>query len=211
MRDCFGTGRLVSLDGAGYGIEALGLHKPLILTFPHDQPTPDLSHVAGKAILYSGSLPVLGAYGGLVGQDSRNLERLTLTPIELQAFDDDAPITPCIGVVLGNLGKAPEVNPKGDRVGASLAYADNSWLRLAAYPYYSCTDKLKELEAGKRIVVYGQMESYEYKDADRLQLAVQGFGSIAGTGGARKPTVLYSSPSSSHGEIEVADAFSDAA
>lgn len=198
MRDCFGNGTLVALPG-GYGITATGLHKPLALVFD-DGATPDLSSVVDKPITFVGALPLI----------SGNLEELSLHVVELQVAADDAVITPVFAVVAGNLGKAPELNPKGDRVGASIAYADGAWLRLAAYPYYSCTDKLKEQEAGRAIVVYGTIETYEYKDSDRLQLAVYGFGITGGASTARKPTVLYSKASPSAGAALPTDAFTAA-
>lgn len=197
MRDCFGNARLVALPG-GYGLEAPGLHKPLILRFGGD--TPDLSSIAGKIVTYNGHLPTI----------SGNLEEATIEVAELQIADQEISCTPIWAVVIGNLGKAPEANPKGDRVGASIAYADNAWLRLAAYTYFSCTDKFKELEAGKRILVYGCLESYEYKDSDRLQLAIQSFGLVGASNATRKPTVLYSSPSPTTGEDVTVDAFTAA-
>lgn len=196
IRDCFGNGLLVATSG-GYGIEAVGLHKPLQLTFADD--TPDLSSSCGQVITYSGLLPLIKG----------NLEELSIQAVDIQLSDDPA-ITKVWAVVTGNLGKAPEVNPKGDRVGASIAYADNAWLRLTAYAYFSCTDKFKELDAGKRVIVYGALESYTYRDSDRLQLCVQGFGLLSSAGGSRKPSVLYSSPNPSHGEVIDTDAITAA-
>ena len=197
MRDCFGTGRLVALP-TGYGIEAPGLHRPLALQF--DGTVPDLSSTAGRVVTYSGFLPIING----------NLEELSLQVSELQVAEETIAPGSAWCVVIGNLGKAPELNPKGDRVGASIAYADNAWLRLTAYPYFSCTDKFKELEAGKRVIVYGALESYTYKDSDRLQLCVQGFGLLSSGGASRKPSVLYSSPNPSHGAVIDTDAFTAA-
>lgn len=194
MRDCFGNGRLVATAG-GYGIEAVGLHKPMQLTFADS--TPDLSSSCGQVITYSGLLPLIKG----------NLEELSIQPVDLHLSEDPA-ITKVWCAIAGNLGKAPEVNPKGDRVGASIAYADGAWLRIAGYPYFACTDKLKEMEQGRQLVVYGAMESYEYKDSDRLQLAVQGFNCI-GAKATRQPTVLFSQASDSHG-AELQDAFTAA-
>ncbi len=182
MRDCFGDGRVVQLPSGGYGIEALGIHKPLTLAFEAGAEV-DLSTQLGQVLTFVGQLQIVQG----------NQEDLALDLTELQVGDPAAQISPVWAVFAGNLGKAPEVNPKGDRVGASLAYANGSWLRLAAYPYFASTDQLKNLDGGKSIVAYGTMETYEYKDKDRLQLAVRGFGlSASGGGSAKKPTVLYS-------------------
>ena len=204
MRDCFGDGRVVSLSGGGYGIEALGLHKPLTLLPSMQGVAIDLSSFEGKILSYVGVLEVVDG----------NLEDLRLHVAELQEPDAalGLPVSPVWTVISGNLGRAPEVNPKGDRVSASIAYASGSWLRLTAYPYYACSDKLKELESGTSITVYGAMETYEYKEKDRLQLAVRGFAQNGNsTGGAKKPTVIFSEASPTLGATLPPDAFTAAA
>ncbi len=203
MRDCFGDGRVASLPDGGYGIEALGLHKPLRLLPSASGATVDLAPFAGKVLSFSGALEVVDG----------NLEDLRLQIAELHEPAAETPISPVWAVVWGNLGKAPEVNPKGDRVGASLAFASGSWLRLAAYPYYACADRLKQLEAGASITVYGAMETYEYKERDRLQLAVRGFTvNYTANAGAKKPTTIFSEASPSlAAQMPADDAFTAAA
>ncbi len=196
MRDCFGDGRVAPLaDGSGYGIEALGLHKPLTLLPSASGATVDLAPFAGKVLSFCGALEVIEG----------NLEDLRIQLAELHEPAAETPISPAWAVVWGNLGKAPEVNPRGDRVSASIAYATGSWLRLAAYPYYACADRLKAMETGSSITVYGAMETYDYKDKCRLQLAVRGFTPNHLGGGAKKPTTIFSEASASHGDLMPAD------
>jgi hypothetical protein len=202
MRDCFGDGLVVqAADGNGFGIEALGLHKPLTLLPSASGATVDLAPFTGKILSFSGALELIDG----------NLEELRIQLAELHQPAADTPMSPVWAVVWGNLGKPPEVNPKGDRVGASLAYASGSWLRLAAYPYYACADRLKEMETGSSITVYGAMETYAYKEKDRLQLAVRGFTPNHLGGGAKKPTTIFSEASASHGAQMPTDAFTLAA
>lgn len=161
IRDCFGNGRLVAIQD-GYGIDATGLHKPLALTFADS--TPDLSSCCGQVITYNGLLPL--AKG--------DLEELSIQAENLTIADDTV-ISKVWCAVAGNLDDAPELNPQDNCFDAVIFYANNSKLRLSAYPYFSCTGKFKELEAGQRVTVYGALESYSYYGCDYLKLSVQGF------------------------------------
>jgi hypothetical protein len=199
MRDCFGDGVVVAIDATTFGINAPGLHKPITLLPSPDGAMPDLTPFVGKVLSYTGILEVVAG----------NQEDLRLQIIELHEPAVDTAASPVWAVISGNLGKAPEVNPKGDRISASIAYADGAWLRIAAYPYYSCSDTLKQMEAGSAITAFGAMETYTYKDGDRLQLALRGFGQHD-FGGSRKPKVVFSAANPSAGSSMPTDAFTAA-
>ena len=195
MRDCFGDGRLVAIDGGGFGIEAVGLHKPArLLPSTSNTPVPDLTPYLGQVISYAGLLEAIG------GKQTQELARLHVAELHIPSEEAGAvPVSPMWCVASGNLGSAPEL--RGDtRWSSSLAYAgsgeNGSWLRLAVYAYYSIADLFSQLEVGDPIVACGALESYTYNDKERLQLALRRFQKNPRSGGAPKPpTVLMSSAS----------------
>ena len=184
MREVFGDVRLVRL-GEGYGVEAVGLHRPTPLTSLADgSPLPDFSALVGRVLNLTG---VIVATPG-------NIETLDLLVADLH---DSAPgltqPSPLYSVVTGNLGKTPETNPRDDRLTASLALQHTGdeacWLRLTSYRYRAVSDLFTNLTAGALICAYGSMESYDYKDRERLQLNLNGFGAMRIPGAsAERPT-----------------------
>lgn len=165
MRSVFGYGRVVALDGGGWGLECLGLHRPMQVVGDYD-----LSAHAGAVIAFQGELPIV----------SGNLELPMIDPFDLNKPQEECPITAVTAVVGGNLGSAPAINPKGDRISGSIAYdkpvgtEQTSWLRIAAYAYFSAADCLAQLDQGSSVIAFGQLESYVYKNEDRLQLNLLG-------------------------------------
>lgn len=190
MREVFGDGRLVAIGNVGFGLEAPGLKEPaLLLPATNGAPVPDLSAQVGTVISYVG---VLAAPTG-------DLKAAALHCVDLQIPNEEAAPSPMWAVVSGNLGKAPELNPKGDRYTASLAYAkqgdETSWLRITAYSYYSIADLFAGLEAGTGVIVYGAVESYDYNDKPRVQLAMRGLQLLKSSTAAKPPVSLMSARS----------------
>lgn len=189
MREVFGDGRIVTLKSGGFGIEAAGLRSPAqMLPSASGAPVPDLSAQVGKVINYT----------GLLRSGGDNLETLAFHYADLQLPNEDEPaISPMWAVVSGNLGKAPETNPKGDRLSASIAYDKigeaTSWLRISAYTYFSISDLFAGLEGGSGIVAYGALESYDYNGKPRVQLALRGLQLLVRSAAPKPPTVLGSS------------------
>lgn len=184
MREVFGDGRLVSLPAGGFGLEAPGLKEPAqLLPATDGTAVPDLSAQVGSVISYVG---VLSAPAG-------DLTGAALHCVDLQVPNGDTQPSPMWCVVSGNLGKAPELNPKGDRYTASLAYDkqgdDTSWLRITAYSYFSIADLFAGLEAGTALIAYGALETYDYNGKERAQLAVRGLQLLKSGSGAAKPPV----------------------
>ena len=204
MREVFGDGRIVALKSGGFGIEATGLRTPAqMLPGTNGAPVPDLSQHVGMVIAYTGVLQSPGD----------NLETLAFHYADLQLPNDEQPaVSPMWAVVSGNLGKAPEANPKGDRLSASIAYDKigdaTSWLRVSAYTYFSISDLFAGLEGGAGLVAYGALESYDYNGKPRVQLALRGLQLLARSAAPKPPTVLGSARSES--DI-AAHAFDDAA
>ena len=168
MREVFGDGRLVKVD-SGFAIEAVGLHHPALLLAATDgTPVPDLTSLVGQVISYVGVLQSTG----------ENQEAIAIHAADLQNPPIEVPVSPMWCVISGNLGKAPEANPKGDRVVSSIAYDKigdaTSWLRLTSYAYSSITDLFRELEAGTSLIAYGSLESYDYNGKPRAQANLRG-------------------------------------
>lgn len=203
MREVFGDGRLVK-QANGFAIEAPGLHTPALLLAGVDgTPLPDLSEHEGKVISYTGLLQSTGD----------NQECIALHPADIQLPAVDAHVSPMWCLLSGNLGKAPEPNPKGDRLVASLAYdkvgGDASWLRITAYPYFSIAELFAIQEAGTALIAYGALESYDYNGKPRAQLSLRGFQLLARASTApTPPTSLMSARSA---DTIAPHAFDDAA
>lgn len=169
MREVFGDGRLVK-QANGFAIEAPGLHTPALLLADIDgTPLPDLAAHEGKVISYTGLLQSTGD----------NQECVALHPTDIQLPVAEATPSPMWCMISGNLGKAPEPNPKGDRIVASLAYdkvaAASSWLRITAYTYFSIAELFAIQETGASLIAYGTLESYDYNGKSRAQLSMRGF------------------------------------
>ena len=168
MREVFGDGRLVKVD-SGYAIEAVGLHHPALLLAATDgTPVPNLTSLVGQVISYVGVLQSTG----------ENQEAIAIHAADLQNPPIEVPVSPMWCVISGNLGKAPEANPKGDRIVSSIAYDKigdaTSWLRLTSYSYSSITDLFRELDAGASLIAYGSLESYDYNGKPRAQANLRG-------------------------------------
>ena len=184
MREVFGDGRVVAHPAGGFGLEAPGLKEPaLLLPSTNGTVVPDLTAQIGTVISYVG---VLSAPTG-------DLSSAALHCVDLQLPTTDPAPSPMWAVVSGNLGKAPELNPKKDRYTASLAYHkqgdETSWLRVTAYSYYSIADLFSTLEPGTGLIAYGAIETYTYNDKERLQLALRGMQLLRSGLAAPKPPI----------------------
>jgi hypothetical protein len=202
MREVFGDGRVVQAAG-GIALEAPGLSSPaLLLPSTAGMPVPDLTAHLGAVISYTG---VLHSSGDNLEAVAIHCSDLQIPPVELQP-------SPMWAVISGNLGKAPETNPKGDRLTASLAYDKTgdatSWLRITAYTYFSISDLFSKLEAGAAIITYGSLESYDYNGKARAQLGLRGYQELPRHSAPKAPTSLMASRSSSD---TAPDAFTAAA
>ena len=189
MREVFGDGRLVKVDG-GFGIEAVGLNTPaLLLPSAAGAPVPDLTAEIGSVLSYT----------GLLRSSGDNLETISIHFAEILQPQAETPVSPMWAVVSGNLGKAPELNPNKDRVVASIAYDKvsdaTSWLRISAYRYFGISDLFSAQESGTAIVAFGALESYDYKDKPRAQLALRGFQLLSKSSAPKAPISLASSRS----------------
>jgi hypothetical protein len=154
---------------SGYAIEAVGLHHPALLLAATDgTPVPNLTSLVGQVISYVGVLQSTG----------ENQEAIAIHAADLQNPPIEVPVSPMWCVISGNLGKAPEANPKGDRIVSSIAYDKigdaTSWLRLTSYSYSSITDLFRELDAGASLIAYGSLESYDYNGKPRAQANLRG-------------------------------------
>lgn len=190
MREVFGDGRLVAHEN-GFAIEAPGLGTPApLLASTSGQPVPDLSAVVGQVISFTGVLQSTG----------ENLEQLAIHCADLQIPSTETPVSPVWAVVSGNLGKAPEANPKRDRLTASIAYDKigdaTSWLRVTAYTYFSISDLFSKLEAGSGVICYGALESYDYNGKPRVQLSLRGYQELPRSNAPKPPISLMASRSS---------------
>jgi hypothetical protein len=203
MREVFGDGRVVAAKDGGFAIEAPGLHAPaLLLPATNGSPVPDMAPYLDKVISYT----------GLLRSSGENLESVAIHFSDLHgAGEAELLPSPMWAVVSGNLGKAPEANPKGDRIVASIVYDKvgeaASWLRISAYSYFSISDLFAGLEGGTGVVAYGALESYEYNGKPRLQLALRGLQLLTRSSGPKPPTVIGSARSAA--DI-AAHAFDDA-
>jgi hypothetical protein len=202
MREVFGDGRVVK-HGDGFGLEAPGLSSPaLLLPSTSGMPVPDLTAHLGAVISYTGVLQSMGD----------NLEAIAIHGADLQIPLSELQPSPMWAVISGNLGKPPEINPKGDRYVASVAYDKigdaTSWLRITAYTYFSISDLFCKLEEGKAIIAYGSLESYDYNGKPRAQLGLRGYQELPRSSAPKAPTSLMASRSSSD---TAPDAFTAAA
>lgn len=191
MREVFGDGRVVQHPAGGFAIEAPGLHAPAqLLPGTDGTAVPDLSSLIGQVISYVGILESTG--------DNLEHARIHGADLQIPAEPIAAP-SPMWAIVSGNLGKAPEPNPKGDRLTASIAYDKKgeatSWLRLTSYAYFAISDLFRGLEAGTAIEAYGAMESYDYNGKPRLQLAIRGLQLLKSGGSVKTPTSLMAARS----------------
>lgn len=187
MRLVFGTAPLVTLTN-GFGLSAPGLHEPaLLLPSLGNAPVPDLTSHLGALIEFTAQLVA----------PAENITHLGLHFIDLRLAPEGSSATPLKAVVSGNLGKAPEINPKGDRVSASLAYAgsgDNtSWLRLTAHKAYAIADQFAAREKGVTLLAVGTLESYVYNEKPNVQLVLDAFEQVAFGSGYKPPVSLASS------------------
>lgn len=203
MREVFGDGRVVAHKNGGFAIEAPGLSTPaLFLPSTAGLPVPDLTPYLGQVISFTGLLQSIGD----------NLETLAFHCADLQIPTTELAPSPVWAVVSGNLGKAPETNPKGDRLTASIAYDKvgeaASWLRITSYTYVSISDLFTKLEAGHGIIAYGALESYDYNGKPRVQLSLRGYQDLPRSNAPKPPTSLMASRSASD---TAAHAFDDAA
>lgn len=204
MREVFGDGRLVATKDGGFGVEAPGLRTPaLLLPGTNGTPVPDLSAFVGKVLSYSGALYSSGD----------NLETISFHCLDLQEpSGEEPPVSPMWAVISGNLGKAPETNPKCDRITASIAYdkvgESSSWLRISAYAYNTIADQFAKLEGGTWLVAYGAIEAYDYNGKPRAQLAMRGYQLLARSAAPKPPTVLMAGRSEAD---TAAHAFDEAA
>ena len=202
MREVFGDGRLVKVDG-GFGIEAVGLSAPaLLLPGTEGSAVPDLTPQVGDVLSYTGLLRSAGD----------NLETVAIHFAEILESQANTPVSPMWAMVSGNLGKAPELNPSKDRVVASIAYDKvgdaTSWLRISAYSYLGISNIFATLESGTALIAYGAIESYDYKDKPRAQLALRGYQLLAKNAAPKAPVSLASARSVEH---TAPHAFDDAA
>jgi len=189
MREVFGDGRLVKVDG-GFGIEAVGLSAPaLLLPGSEGSPVPDLTPQLGEVLSYT----------GLLRSSGDNLETISIHFAEILKPQTDTPISPMWAMVSGNLGKAPELNPNKDRIVASIAYDKvgdaTSWLRISAYSYLGISNIFATLESGAALIAYGAIESYDYKDKPRAQLALRGYQLLGKSSAPKAPISLASARS----------------
>lgn len=185
MREVFGDGRLVAHPAGGFAIEAHGLKEPAQLLHATDgTAVPDLSAQVGTVVSYVGALHA----------PAGDLNTAALHLVDLQVSAAEAPVSPMWAVISGNLGKAPELNPKKDRYTASLALItpgdDTAWLRVTAYSYFSIADLFAGLEAGTSLIAYGAIETYDYNDKPRAQLGLRGLQLIK-PAGPKAPVSLF--------------------
>jgi hypothetical protein len=190
MREVFGDGRLVMAE-RGFAIEAVGLGAPALLLDAADgSPVPDLAPQLGKVLSYTGLLRSTGD----------NLEYVAFHFAEILEPQIETPVSPMWAMVSGNLGKAPELNPSKDRIVASIAYDKigdaASWLRISAYSYLGISNIFANLESGSALIAYGAIESYDYKDKPRAQLALRGYQLLKAGSGPKAPLSLASARSS---------------
>lgn len=202
MREVFGDGRLVKVD-SGFAIEAVGLSAPALLLPASDgSAVPDLTPQVGEVLSYTGLLRSTGD----------NLETIAIHFAEILKPQAETPVSPMWAMVSGNLGKAPELNPGKDRVVGSIAYDKvgdaTSWLRISAYSYLGISNIFSTLESGTALIAYGAIESYDYKDKPRAQLALRGYQLLSKTSGPKAPISLASARSAAD---TAAHAFDDAA
>jgi hypothetical protein len=187
MRLVFGTASLVALN-SGFGLSASGLHEPAnLLPSLGGAAVPDLTDHLGALIEFTAQLVAPG----------ENLTHLGLHFIDLRLAVEGAAATPLKAVVSGNLGKPPELNPKGDRVSASLAYSGSgdatSWLRLTAHKAYAIAEQFASREKGTTLIAVGTLESYVYNNKPNVQLVLDAFEQVALGSGYKPPVSLASS------------------
>jgi hypothetical protein len=187
MRLVFGTAPLVALT-SGFGLDAPGLHEPApLLPSLGGAAVPDLTDHLGALIDFTAQLVA----------PAENITHLGLHFIDLRLASEGAAAVPLRAVVSGNLGKPPELNPKGDRVSASLAYAGSgdttSWLRLTAHKAYAIADQFAAREKGATLLAVGTLESYLYNGKPNVQLVLDAFEQVSFGGGYKPPVSLASS------------------
>jgi hypothetical protein len=166
MRLVFGRGTLVTTP-LGFGLEVPRLHVPaLILPSLAGASVPDLTSHLGQIIGITGQLSAPGD----------NISGLSIHFNDITSSTQEAAPQPLCGVVSGNLGKAAEENPKGDRVSASLAYHTNrdtdatSWLRITALRASAISGVFEQQEKGTALICVGEYESYLYNKKPNLHL-----------------------------------------
>lgn len=171
MRLVFGRGKLVTAP-SGFAIEAPRLHVPaLILPSLAGAPVPDLTAYLGQIISVTGQLAAPG----------ENVNSLGFHFNDITASPQDITLLPLCGVISGNLGNQPEINPKGDRISGSLAFHTDratekaSWLRLSALKASAISTFFADREKGSPLIVVGEFESYVYKDKPNLHLWLTAF------------------------------------
>jgi hypothetical protein len=197
MRLVFGDGLLVLHDNQPC-LQFIGLQTPAtILPSLTGQAVPDLSAYVGKVLHFSGELEAPG----------ENLELPRFHWSEFRVAPDGYPHGCATAVVTGNLGKAPEANPKADRFTASLAFHSvlkvSSWVRLTALSDYGFCPFFEKLEAGVRMLAAGVVESYTSQQGNaRLQVNLRSFQMLGGAG-YKPPERIASSFAASETHVAV--------
>jgi len=215
MRECFGFGKIVRTD-AGWGATFDGITAGPVDLLPSlaGAPVPDFNAYEGKVLQLVGSLDTNASRhlngAGTIQSAGLNLSDVLLEP-EGNTSSWHSSHLHC--AVAGNIGKAPEANPSGDRLNVSLALSgapqgSSNWINLTAYQYLSVCDQLRGLETGARITAFGTIETYIYKERPRLQLALLAIGLLPKSEARSQPVSLMSSRPALSAE---ADAFVSAA
>lgn len=216
MRECFGFGKIVRTD-AGWGATFTGTATPVdLLPSLAGAPVPDFSTLDGKVLQLVGCLDASPERFGGGTSTTVQTAGLRLSDVLLEPENLPSPwqMSHLHCAVAGNIGKAPEANPTGDRLNASMAFvrlADggSAWINLTAYEYLSVCDQLRSLESGARITAFGTIETYTYNGRPKLQLALLAIGLLPKAEARPQPVSLMASrPALS---AEGADAFVSAA
>lgn len=217
MRECFGFGKIVRTE-AGWGAAFDGVTAGPVDLLPSlaGAPVPDFNAYEGKVLQLVGALDT-SAQRYISGASTIQTAGLCLSDVLLEPEGLPSPWHPshlhC--AVAGNIGKAPEANPSGDRLNVSLALSgagngsgSGSWINLTAYQYLSVCDQLRSLETGARITAFGTIETYIYRERPRLQLALLAIALLPKSEARPQPISLMSSRPALSAE---ADAFVSAA
>lgn len=166
MHEAFGVGRFeVSSSGAiPYAMAFPGCHQPVPLLIRN--PPEKLAEFNGQNLRIQAALPEPG------GQ----LEVLTLQALDLFPTDEEPfPLQVCLA---GSIYNAAEPNPSGDRVTTSLLYANpertkesSCYIKISVVkPQLGLMKLFQQVEARSRIVVGGDINTYEYNGKPRVEV-----------------------------------------